>query len=453
MRILKTPFHIRNGVFLCNFVEMEQTKLLKLYAHFLQHPIVTTDTRKIVNGGIFFALKGEHFDGNSFAINAIAEGASLAVVDDVSLAGVPGIFLVDDVLLALQALANHHRRQMPAKVLAITGSNGKTTTKELVAAVLSTSFKTVATQGNLNNHIGVPLTLLRMNIDTEIAIIEMGANHLGEIARLCEIALPDIGMITNIGKAHLEGFGSLEGVTLAKTELYRYIGIQKGTLIVNADNPLLMNHAADIACFTYGTTPQARVSGSFISAEPFVHFEWEFGNVKNEIKTNLIGAYNLENLLAAVATACYFGVDYSLIGLAISQYMPSNSRSQMMQTAHNRIVLDAYNANPVSMAAAIRNFAGLKPVKPLLILGDMLELGSESPNEHQQIIQLLGEMGFKDVFLVGKEFLSVEVPYHFKRFADVSSLGEALSATMPKGFDILLKGSRGIRLEKVLELL
>lgn len=432
---------------------MEQTNLLKLYAHFLQHPFVTTDTRKIVKDGIFFALKGEHFDGNSFAPNAIAEGASLAVVDDASLAGKPGIFLVDDVLLALQVLANHHRKQMPAKVMAITGSNGKTTTKELVAAVLSASFNTVATQGNLNNHIGVPLSLLRITADTEIAVIEMGANHFGEIARLCEIALPDIGMITNIGKAHLEGFGSLEGVTQAKTELYRHIGNHKGTLIVNADNPLLMKHATNIACFTYGTSPQAEVSGRFISAEPFVRFEWEFGNVKHEINTNLVGAYNLENLLSAVATACYFGVDDSAIGLAISQYMPSNSRSQMMQTAHNRIVLDAYNANPVSMAAAIRNFAGLNSAKPLLILGDMLELGSESHNEHQQIIQLVGEMGFKDVFLVGKEFLSIEVPDHMKRYADVSSLGEALSATVPKGFDILLKGSRGIRLEKVLELL
>ncbi|HEY9113705.1 MAG TPA: UDP-N-acetylmuramoyl-tripeptide--D-alanyl-D-alanine ligase, partial [Bacteroidales bacterium] len=378
----------------------------ELYAHFRKYPVISTDTRKDVKDTIFFALSGGSFNGNQFAKTALKKGAALAVVEDPHFYKKGGkYFLVDNALETLQQLAVYHRSFYKNPLVAITGSNGKTTTKELIAAVLGTTYRTTATQGNYNNHIGVPITLLQLTNKTEIAVIEMGANHQGEIANLCEFAKPGFGMITNIGKAHLEGFGSYEGVIKAKNELYDYLRKSKGQVIVNADDPLLMQLSEEIDRQTYGCE-KADIQGEITSFKPFLHIKWKKDKTVYEIETALYGSYNFYNIMAAISVGCFFKISPAKINQAIANYIPTNNRSQQFVTKKNKIILDAYNANPVSMAGAINSFKAFEPENPWLILGDMFELGDSSIEEHKKIIELLVEKEFENVLLVGKVFSS-----------------------------------------------
>ncbi len=424
-----------------------------LYACFLEYPIISTDSRAPQKDSLFFALRGEIFDGNQFAMQALENGAAYAIVDKEDLPHDERLIKVDNVLLSLQKLAALHRSKMPAKVLAITGSNGKTTTKEICAAVLSKKYDTIYTKGNLNNHIGVPLTLLRLTTQTEIAVIEMGANHLGEIRHLCQLASPHYGLITNIGKAHLEGFGSLTGVINAKSELYTYIDDHMGMLFVNMDNNLLNTLSRNINRFTYGKSAQADLYGELVALSPYLHLIWEHKGMQSQLETSMIGAYNLENILASIAIGCYFGVDMDDIDEAVKSYIPANNRSQLLQTKNNRLVLDAYNANPVSMVEAIKSFEQFRNQKPLYILGDMLELGQDSDFEHAEILKLLSDMDAREVMLVGPEFANVYRGDDWMAFDNVNALCEHLKKNPVKGYDILIKASRGIQLEKVVEYL
>jgi UDP-N-acetylmuramoyl-tripeptide--D-alanyl-D-alanine ligase len=421
-----------------------------IYSVFTKQRSICTDSRKVKSGDIFFALKGDIFDGNMYALEAIKKGAVCAVVDDPDLQHHESLIFVKDVLTFLQKLATHHRKTMKAKVIGITGSNGKTTTKELLAAVLSTTFKTISTQGNLNNHIGVPLTLLSIEEDTEMAVVEMGANHQGEIRKLCSIAQPDLGLITNIGKAHLEGFGGLTGVINAKSELYAYIDDNGGKVFVNIDNPLLNTLSVNIPRHTYGTSLKADMYAEVISIDPYLHLRWEYQNNQSVVKTHLLGEYNAENIMAAIAIGSYLGVAKTNINEAVSLYSPSNFRSQLIQTGRNRIIMDAYNANPVSMEAAIKNFSMFMNRKAWFIVGDMLELGSESDYEHAEILKLLTDLDAENVILVGKHFGEVYGGDDWLHFNDVESLNEHLKKKPITGCDILLKASRGIRLENAL---
>jgi len=425
----------------------------ELYAHFQKFPIITTDTRKDVKDSIFFALSGGSFNGNQFAKTAIKKGAVLAVIDDPQfLKKGNKYFLVDNVLETLQQLAVHHRSFYKKPLLAITGSNGKTTTKELVSAVLSSNYNTTSTQGNYNNHIGVPLTLLQLSSKTEIAVIEMGANHQGEIAKLCEFAKPELGMITNIGKAHLEGFGGFEGVKKAKNELYDYLRISGGKAIVNADDPLLMKLSEGIEQQTYGAD-NADIQGEITSFKPFLHIKWKKGKTIYNIETALYGSYNFPNIMAAISMGCLFNVPPKIINKAIANYIPKNNRSQQFVTQKNKIILDAYNANPVSMAGAVSSFNAFEPENPWLILGDMFELGESSVDEHKKIIELLTETGFENVLLVGEVFHSLKEKSTFKTFQNTKDAYKYLSKYKIKKAEILIKGSRGMSLEKLLPLL
>lgn len=431
---------------------MENT-IQRLYQAFLKSRSVCTDSRKVKPGELFFALKGDQFDGNKFALQALADGASLAVVDDENLGSDDRLVIVPDALKALQKLASIHRDKMSATVIGITGTNGKTTTKELVSAVLSSMFKTISTKGNLNNHIGVPLTLLSIQEDTEMAVIEMGANHQGEIRMLSTIARPEYGLITNIGKAHLEGFGGFTGVINAKSELYSYIDDNGGKLLVHANDPLLMTLSANISRFTYGADIQNDVYAELVSADPFVHLLWECKNMQSVVKSQLIGEYNAMNIMAAIAVGCYFGVDKQSINQAITSYKPANFRSQLIDSGRNRIVMDAYNANPVSMEAAIRNFDKMRGHHYRLIIGDMLELGSESDYEHAEILKLLTDLDMEQVILVGKHFGEVYGGDDWLHFENTEKLYLYLEKNPITNCDVLLKGSRGIGLEKILPLL
>ncbi|NOU47860.1 MAG: UDP-N-acetylmuramoyl-tripeptide--D-alanyl-D-alanine ligase [Bacteroidales bacterium] len=427
--------------------------LQQIYSLFKISRSVCTDSRKIRPGDIFFALKGDHFDGNTYAIQAIEHGAVCAVVDDVNLPESDKLIRVDDVLKTLQQIASHHRSIMKATVIGITGSNGKTTTKELLAAVLSTKFKTICTQGNLNNHIGVPLTLLTIDENTEIAVIEMGANHQGEIRSLCLIAQPEIGLITNIGKAHLEGFGGFTGVINAKSELYAYIDDHGGKVFVNIDNQLLNTLSVNMIRQTYGSLINSDLYAEVISVDPFVHLRWEYQNIHSVVQTRLIGEYNAENIMAAIAIGSYFGIEKSKINEAVSTYNPTNLRSQLVQTERNRVIVDAYNANPVSMEAAIRNFFKFMDRKAWIIIGDMLELGKESDYEHAGILKLLTDLDAEMVILVGKNFGEVYGGDDWLHFNDVEALNQHLKKHPISGCDVLLKASRGIGLEKALPFL
>lgn len=428
-----------------------------LYDHYLKHPFVSTDTRSLKHGSIFFALKGEKFNANDFAEQALEAGCSLAVIDEKEYKKSDNYILVNDVLETLQELAKYHRLQLKIPVIGITGSNGKTTTKELIAAVLNKKYKTLATHGNLNNHIGVPLTLLSITKEHEMAVIEMGANHIGEIAMLSEIVQPDFGIITNIGKAHLEGFGSPEGVIKAKSELYRYIEKTLGTLFLNKDNSLLNSLASTPKIITYGTDENNDCIGKLLNLTPFVELEWKARNEKkyNEIiKTQIIGKYNFENILAAICIGNYFKVSAADIRDAIEKYIPSNNRSQIITKGTNTILLDAYNANPTSMQAALENFSELKAENKMLILGDMLELGNESKKEHKNIIEELKRRGFTNTILVGKEFTNASKDQNlFLTFNTSDEAAEYLKDKNIQNHSILIKGSRGIKLEKLTELL
>jgi UDP-N-acetylmuramoyl-tripeptide--D-alanyl-D-alanine ligase len=428
---------------------------MDLYDLFLQHPVVTTDSRNCPDGSLFFALKGDKFNANAFAVDALARGCSYAVVDDSTFATDERFIVVDDVLKTLQELAIQHRKAMPAKIIGITGSNGKTTTKELIACVLKECYQVLYTQGNYNNHIGVPLTLLQLRPHHQLAIIEMGANHPGEIALLSAIAQPDFGIITNVGKAHLEGFGSFEGVKTTKAELYQHIAANGlGIFIHQANHHLLemaeragieeekrvnysIEHSEDPAC----------VTGKILSGDPLLKMECNTGEAF-EVQTQLIGAYNAENVLAAVTIGHFFGMKNKDIKKGLEGYMPTNNRSQLTITAFNRLVVDAYNANPSSMQAAIENFSLLADNAKVLILGDMLELGEDSLNEHQAIVRLLNDKGFQQVFLVGNEFAAIDTTY--QRFATVEELTRHLLQHPLHDCLILIKGSRGTQLEKLI---
>lgn len=420
-----------------------------LYKLFQASSGACTDSRKTIDGGIFFALKGANFNGNEHALKAIQDGCSYAVVDE-DIAGDDRIIRVENVLTTMQALANLHRNTVSPLVIGITGSNGKTTTKELLFAVLSAHKKTHATAGNFNNHIGVPLTLLAMPASTEVAIIEMGANHIGEIAALCNICDPDLGIITNIGKAHLEGFGSFEGVVQTKGELYTHIKSKNGSLMVSADNDLLLELSEGMERLTYGTRESADVKGSCAKEIPFLEVEWKASGMEHHVCSQLSGLHNLENILCAVATGVKLGVPHEKINTALANYVAENNRSQWVQTEQNSILLDAYNANPSSMELAIANFAKLVGKQQLYLLGDMKELGNFSEAEHRKVIAQVHTLD-KDVIFVGPEF--AKVVKDEKHYNNTAELIEALTLQQVSGMQILIKGSRGIAMEKVLEVL
>ncbi len=404
---------------------------------------------------MFFALKGETFDGNQYALQALQAGCAVAVVDDPKVAIDKRFVVVDDVLTALQQLAHYHRQQLPGKmIIQITGTNGKTTTKELVSTVLSQIGPVQWTQGNLNNHIGVPLTLLTLQDDDGFGIIETGANHPGEIAQLSRIVDPDMGLITNVGRAHLEGFGSFEGVKKTKGELYDYIRQHnKIGIFLNASEENLVAMAGNLPAVRYGLTGAsgAEVWGEVVECNPFVKFRYRQEHVGWQVvQTRLIGAYNIHNLMAAVAVGMQFGVPFSLINEALANYQPTNNRSEFRDTGRNRLVIDAYNANPTSMAAALDNFGQIKAERKMMILGDMRELGADSALEHQRVVDKAVELN-AEVWLVGQNFAQAQ--HTFRTFADVEAVKQELKAHPLEGYTILIKGSNGTRLFQLPELL
>ena len=422
-----------------------------LYKYFLECGKVTTDTRDCTEGSMFIALKGANFNGNAFASQAISGGCRYAVVDEAEYANDEEgrILLVDDCLKALQELAAWHRRELGTKMIGITGTNGKTTTKELIAAVLKEKYNVLYTQGNLNNHIGVPLTLLKLTPEHEMAVVEMGANHPGEIKTLVNISCPDYGIITNVGKAHLEGFGSFEGVIRTKGELYDYLRANGGKIFIQNENPYLNSIAEGLECIRYGAEDGLYVSGKVLSCSPFLTFSWKSEDKVHEVQTHLIGSYNVDNALAAVAIGRYFGVDDDAICHALSSYEPRNNRSQLVEAGGSRFVIDAYNANPTSMAAALENFRMIDSGHKMVILGDMKELGEASLEEHQKVADMLAGCGFDRVILVGQEFgKTVNTFEHFNNADEVYSV---LSSDMPKGYMILIKGSNSMKLAGLAE--
>lgn len=428
---------------------MRNPGIKEIYKLFSEHPVVCTDTRDIKAGSLFFALKGANFNANEFAGEALKKGCAYAVIDDEKYFSDKCI-LVNDVLETLQKLANQHRRQFSIPVIGITGTNGKTTTKELTAAVLSKKYTVLFTQGNLNNHIGVPLTLLKLTKEHGIAVIEMGANHIGEIWQLCNIAEPDFGIITNIGKAHLEGFGGYEGVIKAKSELYDFIEMKGGKLFVNADDNLLMKLSSGINRTTYGCSKGADLKG-VVNSESFLAKGKLLINGENiEVSSQLAGVYNFYNILAAACIGNNFGVSAQQIKEAIESYIPSNNRSQIVKKGSNTIWVDAYNANPSSMKSAIENFAALPTSGKVLILGDMFELGEESKKEHLAIASLIeNKKNWSGAYLIGSEFSKVKSSAGL--FATVEDFIKWVSLHPINNSTILLKGSRGMKMEKILE--
>ena len=420
------------------------------YLHnlFLKCHSANTDTRKINPKDMFFALKGENFNGNTFASKALEIGASYAVIDEAIYANDDRYIVVDNVLETLQKLASYHRDYLKIPIVALTGSNGKTTTKELINTVLSKKFKTVATKGNLNNHIGVPLTLLSMNKETEIGIVEMGANHLKEIEFLVNIAKPDFGYITNFGKAHLEGFGSVEGIVKGKSELYDFLDKYSKLIFVNGRDTKQMERTKRSKRFVFGTKKESQdVEIEFKDCNPNVTVNYD----GLEIKSNLIGEYNFSNICAAIAIGDYFKIEKTLIKEAIEEYIPANNRSQILNKNGKNIILDAYNANPTSMEAAIRNLHKLTTKNKALILGDMFELGDSSEEEHQNMVNLLVELGFQNIVLVGKNFYVTQSPDWIKKFESFEDLKMGVNKETFTDSTILIKGSRGMALERVLE--
>ena len=433
-----------------SFIDRYNNMIEKIYQQFQKAYKVSTDSRKIEKDAVFFALKGENFDANDFALQVAEQGiASLVVADRKDLPKHERIIIVENALKALQDLAAYHRSQSKATILSITGTNGKTTTKELVSAVLAKKYRIIHTMGNLNNHIGVPLTLLSIKPDTEMAVVEMGANHPGEIDFLCKIADPDYGLITNIGKAHLEGFGSFEGVIKTKTELYRHIKAHGKAVFVNQGNPLLWEQSEGQERISYGKHCDAFCPVVPAACNPYLSVGWK----EHLIQTHLVGSYNFENVAAAIGVGQYFGVDENAIVEALEAYTPTNSRSQVVETQKNRVIMDAYNANPTSMRAALINFASICGEQHLLILGDMRELGKASEEEHRNILGLMKELKFKEALLVGSNFSAYNENPDWKTFAKVEDLCEYLQINPIIGKTILVKGSHSVQLEKVLPLL
>ena len=427
-----------------------------LYQIFLSCTGVTTDSRNCPEGSLFIALKGDTFNGNAFASKALETGSAYAVVDEAAYvpAGDTHYILVDNCLRTLQQLANYHRRQLGTRIIGITGTNGKTTTKELISAVLSQKYNILYTLGNLNNPIGVPLTLLRLKAEHELGVVEMGASHPGDIKELVEIAEPDYGIITNVGKAHLEGFGSFEGVIRTKGELYDYLRRQgNSTIFIHQDNPYLTQIAWGLNPVTYGEEDNLYINGHVTGNSPYLTFEWKAGKAgeRHEVQTQLIGDYNFPNALAAITIGHFFGVEAAKIDKALHEYEPRNNRSQLKKTADNTLIIDAYNANPTSMLAAISNFHNMQAGGKMLILGDMRELGKDSPGEHQKIVDCLQEYGFKDVALVGELFAATRHTY--PTYPDAPALIAELQKNKPCGKTILIKGSNGIKLNTVVDYL
>jgi len=424
-------------------MQMEQ-----LYKIFLAHPSVQTDTRKLKENDLYFALKGPNFNGNLFAQKALDTGAAYAIIDEPANFTDERLIEVDDVLTTMQLLAKHHRQQFTIPFIAITGSNGKTTTKELLHEVLNSTYKTYTTEGNLNNHIGIPLTILKVKADAEIALIEMGANHQKEIESYCAFTLPTHGLITNCGKAHLEGFGGVEGVRKGKGELFDYLRANNGTAFIMNDYDYLIDMSKGIAAIkTYGTH-NAEITGKVKNSTGFLEVVVTKGAAINTIKTQLVGEYNLPNVLAAVAVGKYFTVTDDKIKAALENYTPSNSRSQLIEKGSNKIILDAYNANPTSMKAAIENFAKMEGDEKVLLLGGMMELGTESLQEHQSIINVIGNYKWKAVVLVGGDYHKLQHPYI--NFENSLQAREWFYQQQFVHTLFLIKGSRSMQMEKIL---
>ena len=425
--------------------------LNELYELFLHHEKITTDSRHCPANSLFFALKGERFDGNQYAAKALEAGAAYAIIDNPEYLSGDRMILVDNVLDCLQQLAHRHRKALGIPVIGITGTNGKTTTKELLASVLATKFNVLATEGNLNNQIGVPLTLLRMNPDHEIAVVEMGASHPGDIDELVHIVAPNYGLITNVGCAHLEGFGSFEGVLHTKGELYDYLRHTNGKIFINQENKDLMGIAHGLEQITYGQHEGAFAVGHIVESNPFLTFDWKQQGKIHVVESHLVGAYNIDNVLAAVAVGRYFKIPAERISRAIAAYEPTNNRSQYKKTERNDLIIDAYNANPTSMKAALDNFASL-PVHPkAVVLGDMLELGKTSDELHSGIVRQLQAEAFDKVYLCGQHF--ARTADGFPSFTTTEELIAALRQDKLEGYHILIKGSHSMGLENVVELL
>ena len=425
--------------------------IIDLYDLFIHNPQITTDSRNCPKGSIFFALKGDKFDGNQYAGKALASGCVYAVIDNPDYYIGERTILVDNVLKTLQQLAHHHRKVLGLPIIGITGTNGKTTTKELLAAVLSTKFNLLYTEGNFNNHIGVPMTLLRLTHDHEMAVIEMGASHPGDIKELVDIVHPNYGIITNVGRAHLEGFGSFEGVIRTKGELYDYIRRSKGKIFIKKENEYLQSIAKGIEQITYGNGDDAFASGQVVSCDPFLVFNWKQQGKLHTVETHMIGSYNLDNVLAAVAVGRFFKIPAERISRAIAAYEPTNNRSQFKKTDNNELIIDAYNANPSSMKVALDNFITM-PVQPkAIILGDMRELGPTSNELHAEVVEQIKKGQFDKVFLCGEHFS--KVGKEFSPFATTEAMVEELRKQPLKGYHILIKGSHSMGLEKLADIL
>jgi len=424
-------------------------KIEELYRLYKQSYLVTTDTRKELKNTMFFALKGDNFNGNIYAINALKKGANYAIVDEKEYLTDDRIILVESVLKTLQQLASYHRQELNIPIIALTGSNGKTTTKELIDVVLSKKFNCTATKGNLNNHIGVPLTLLSMTSDTEIGVVEMGANHPNEIKLLSEIALPDYGYITNFGKVHLEGFGNLNGVIKAKTELYDHLRNNDKTVFINANDNIQLEKSKKMNRVTFGSS-NSDFPIEFLSADPFVCLSFD----KTIVQSKLIGKYNFLNIATAVAIGQFFKVDQKNIKAAIENYIPSNNRSQIINKGTNRIILDAYNANPNSMEVALENLSQLTDKKKMAILGDMFEIGENSLTEHAKVIDLAKKLQLNYLILIGENFSKVETQSKsILQFKTYSEFKNSMNMNIFNNSTILIKASRGMALERVLDVL
>ncbi|MEN8186825.1 MAG: UDP-N-acetylmuramoyl-tripeptide--D-alanyl-D-alanine ligase [Bacteroidota bacterium] len=421
----------------------------EIYEKYSIHFKVETDTRKNLKNSIYFALKGENFNGNKFAEDALKKGANYAIVDEEEYLTDDRIILVDNVLETLQELAKYHRIQLGIKIISLTGSNGKTTTKELINAVMSRRYNCVATKGNLNNHIGVPLTLLSMKPNTEFGIVEMGANHPGEIDLLCKIALPDYGYITNFGKVHLEGFGDLNGVIKAKTELYRHLKRNNKTAFINSTDPVQVKNSTDLNTITFGDEKSV-FPVQFIDADPFVSLQFE----NNKINSQLIGVYNYHNIATAVAIGKYFKVSDQEIKNAIENYIPGNNRSQIIEKGSNKIILDAYNANPTSMKVALENLSQLKAKNKIAILGDMFEIGKEELLEHSTIVDQAQNTNIDTLILIGETFSKVKTDSNkTKQYKSFEDFKDNFDSSEIKNCTVLIKASRGMALERVLEII
>jgi UDP-N-acetylmuramoyl-tripeptide--D-alanyl-D-alanine ligase len=429
-------------------------KTEQIYKLFRESTGVTTDSRLVTRGQIFFALWGDNYNGNKFAVEAIDKGASWAVIDDPAFETERTI-LVDDSLFELQALAACHRKEIKAPVLAITGTNGKTTTKELITSILSRKFKVHATRGNLNNHIGVPLTILSAPEGTEIMVVEMGASHLGEIRTLCLIAKPDYGIITNVGTAHIEGFGSVEGIIKAKTELYEHLRKVNGIAIYNDKDRVLAEKIYRMVnrAIPYSDPTGTELSVTSVSDDMNLSLTVEYLHKKYSISTNLFGEYNIINIKAAIAAGLFLGVGMKEIAEEIAKYNPGNNRSQIKVTKRNTLICDSYNANPSSMKMAIESFSKIEAVRKMCILGDMLELGDKSEEEHLRVLKILNDNNIKEVLLTGPLFSKVSSESGFRYFPDIKKLKDYLKSEQVSGYHILIKGSRGIALEQIYDIL